>query len=148
MSELERVQNQTTDEWLHEYDGYDKMGADELRAELRRVIAEEEKKRTKPQNNSLHLWLSQVAIILNEAGIDQILFLETLSGKAEIPNTTISLKERFWKPILKALTGKESTTDMDTKDPDAIYQTACRVLSTNFGIAPPAWPDKFREDER
>jgi hypothetical protein len=112
------------------------------------IVAIKDGRRTQPQNNSLHLWLSQVATILNDAGIDQILFLEKLSGKAEIPNTTISLKERFWKPILKALTDKESTTEMTTKDPDAVYLTACRVLSNNFGIAPPAWPDKNREDLR
>ena len=75
----------------------------------------------------------------------EILLLEKLSGKAEIPNTTISLKDRFWKPILKAMTGKESTTKMDTKEPDAIYQTACRILSTNFGIVPPEWPSNTRK---
>lgn len=112
------------------------------------IVAIKDGRRTEPQNNSLHLWLSQVATILNDAGIDQILFLEKLSGKAEIPNTTISLKDRFWKPILKAMTGKESTTKMDTKEPDAIYQTACRILSTNFGIVPPEWPSHTREDTR
>ena len=112
------------------------------------IVAIKDGRRSEAQNNSLHLWLSQVASILNDAGIDQILFLEKLSGKAEMPNTTISLKERFWKPILKAMTDKESTTKMNTKEPDAIYQTACRVLATNFGIVPPAWPSHTREDLR
>jgi len=112
------------------------------------IVAIKDGRRSEAQNNSLHLWLSQVATKLNDAGIDQILFLEKLSGKAEMPNTTISLKERFWKPILKAMTDKESTTKMNTKDPDAIYQTACRILSTNFGITPPAWPSHTREDLR
>ena len=112
------------------------------------IVAIKDGRRSEAQNNALHLWLSQVATILNDAGIDQILFLEKLSGKAEMPNTTISLKERFWKPILKAMTDKKSTTKMNTKDPDAIYQTACRILSTNFGITPPAWPSHTREDLR
>tara|TARA_R110002094_G_scaffold157781_1_gene144009 strand:+ start:4462 stop:4902 length:441 start_codon:yes stop_codon:yes gene_type:complete len=112
------------------------------------IVAIKDGRRSESQNNSLHLWLSQVATILNDAGIDQILFLEKLAGKAEIPNTTISLKERFWKPILKAMTEKESTTEMNTKDPDVIYQTACRILSTNFGIVPPPWPSHTREDLR
>ena len=130
---------------MGEPDQIDMMSADALRAELRRVIAEKESKRTSLQNNSLHLWLAQVAEILNDAGIDQILFLEKLSGKAEIPNTSISLKQRFWKPILKAMTNKESTTDMNTKEPDVIYKTASRVLSTNFGITPPPWPSRHGE---
>ena len=128
---------------MGEPDQIDMMSADALRAELRRVIAEKESKRTSLQNNSLHLWLAQVAEILNDAGIDQILFLEKLSGKAEIPNTSISLKQRFWKPILKAMTNKES----NTKEPDVIYKTASRVLSTNFGITPPPWPSRHGEME-
>jgi hypothetical protein len=106
------------------------------------------RKRSKPQNSSLHLWLSQVAVILNNAGIDMVLFLEQLNGKAEIPVTQKSLKERFWKPIMEHMTGKQSTTEMDTKDPDILYQTACRILAENFEIVPPPWPSHEREDLR
>jgi hypothetical protein len=149
MSESERVKNQTIDEWLNDYDGYSKMGIDELRAELRRVVTEKEKTRSKPQNNSMWLWLSQVAKILNDAGIDMVLFLEKIEAEeTKIPVTKDSLHERFWKPIMGHMTNKDSTTKMSTKDPDMIYQVACRVLAETFGILPPAWPDRHGENER
>ena len=126
-------------------DNFDSMAADELRTELRRVLAEKESKRTSSQNASLHVWLGQVADILNDGGIDMVLFLETLNGNAEIPVTKDSLKERFWKPIQKHMLNLSSTTELDTKQPDIVFTTACRVLSENFGISPPAWPSRFSQ---
>ncbi len=127
-------------------DRLDEMEAPELRELLRNLIASAEKKRTDPQNSSMWLWLTQVAKICNDSGIDMVLFLEKLNGEAEIPVTKNSLHERFWKPILKHMTNKESTTQMDTKEPDVIYQTACRILSNSLGVTPPPWPDRFRDE--
>jgi len=137
---------------MSEPDQIDQMSEKDVREQLRSLVSlvhemEKEKKRTGLQNNSLHLWLSQVATILNDAGIDMVLLLDKLNGKAEIPCTTISLKKRFWKPIQEHMTGKESTTDISTKEPDLIYKTACKVLSENFGIVPPPWPSRFNHGE-
>ena len=132
-----------------EPDQIDMMSEQELRLELRRLIAEQEKKRTKPQNSAMWLWLTQVAKILNDAGIDMVLFLEKIEAEdTKIPATKDSLKERFWDKIQEHMTGKESSTDLDTKQPDMIYQVACKVLAETFHIVPPAWPDRNREDLR
>ncbi len=134
---------------LNDPDMIDQMNEGQLRSELRRLIAEQEKKRTKPQNSSMWLWLTQVATILNDGGIDMVLFLEMIKAEdTKIPATKDSLKLRFWDKIQEHMTGKESSTQLDTKQPDMIYQVACRVLAETFHIIPPPWPDKNREDLR
>ena len=110
--------------------------------EIVKLEKPKEAKRTDAQNNALHLWLSQLATICNDAGIDMVLLLETLNGKAEIPCTCESLKERFYKPILEHLTNKKSTAKMDTKEIDLVHQTACRIMAESFGIPAPPSPDR------
>lgn len=104
-------------------------------------LCDPEKIKTAAQRNSLHLWLRQVADLLNAAGYDMVLFLETLGAE----DTTVScsmeaLKERFWKVLLKHLEGKDSTEQHSTADVNEVYQEACVILSERFGITPPAWP--------
>ena len=130
-------------------DMIDMMNEHELRSELRKLIADQEKRRTKPQNSSMWLWLTQVASILNDAGIDMVLFLEMIEAEdTKIPATKDSLKLRFWDKIQEHMTGKDSSTELDTKQPDMIFKVACKVLAETFHIAPPPWPSHTREDTR
>ena len=116
---------------------------------INQLKAEIARKRSKSQNSSMWLWLTQVATILNDAGIDMVLFLEMIEADdTKIPATKDSLKLRFWDKIQEHMTGKESSTDLDTKQPDMIYQTACKVLAEVFHIVPPPWPSHTREDTR
>ena len=104
------------------------------------------KKMTDTQRGSLHLWLEQVAVMLNDGGYDLPLFLSELGAQdVRIPCTKENLKERFYKPILKALTDKQSTEEQTTVDPNEVYLTASKILSEKFGIVPPAWPTRFGE---
>ena len=102
-------------------------------------------KRTKTptQRNAEHLWLRQLADMLNDAGYDMVLFLETLDAEdTTVPCTMESLKERFWKVILKHMKNKDSTEDETTVDPNELYQAACRIISEKFGLVPPPWPSR------
>jgi hypothetical protein len=54
------------------------------------------------------------------------------------------VKEVLWRPIQIAATGKESTTELDTKEPSIVYEILNRHIASNFGVSVP-WPC---EDER
>ena len=48
---------------------------------------------------------------------------------------TLTVKELIWRPIQKAITGKESTTKLNKEDEiTVVYQTISKKLSEDFGI--------------
>jgi hypothetical protein len=96
-----------------------------------RPIKEEEKPRTLKQNGALHLLFSQLADELNNAGLDM---RKTLKPTIDIPWSGDSIKEYLWRPIMKAQVGKESTTELSTKDIDQVFDTINRHLGEKFGL--------------
>ena len=72
-----------------------------------------EKQRTDQQNRALHLYFTQLAKILNEAGLDM---RKVLKPSINIPWTAKSIKENLWRPIMKIQLGKDSTTELTTKE--------------------------------
>lgn len=98
----------------------------------------DDKQRTILQNASLHLYCTNLANALNDAGLDM---KKTLKPEIEIPWTCQSVKDHLYKPILKSLTGKDSTIDMDTKDPSMVYEILTRFMGEKHGITV-EWPDK------
>ena len=94
---------------------------------------------TRRQQNALHKWCGLVADFLNDAGLDM---KRVLKPEVDIPWTKESVKEALWKPVLDAMTNKDSTTEMDTKEPDAVYRTIQRHMSQRFGITLPPWPTR------
>lgn len=90
-----------------------------------------DKKRTLTQNNALHLMFDQLAEKLNDAGFDM---KKTLKPSIDIPWSKMSVKEYLWRPVQKAQLGKESTTDLTTKEIDEVFETLCRHLRQKLGI--------------
>lgn len=95
--------------------------------------------RTMTQNRALHVFLGQLAAELNAAGYDM---RRTLKHDAEIPWTMENAKEHMWRPIQKALTNKQSTTEITTVEPTAIHEVLCRHLGERLGIQCPPWPTR------
>lgn len=91
-----------------------------------------EKQRTDTQNRALHLYFQLVADRLNEAGLDKSVVLKGI----DVPWTKVGIKEDLWRPIQIAQLGKESTTELSTKDIDAVFDTINRHLA-QFGIHEP-----------
>jgi len=87
--------------------------------------------RTIKQNASLHVYCELLAEALNDAGYDM---KKTLKPEVDIPWRKESVKEHLWKPIQKALTGKESTTDISTVEPSEIYDVLNRHIGEKFGV--------------
>lgn len=99
------------------------------------------KQRTSTQNNCIHLFCQNVATALNDAGLDM---RKTLKPEIEIPWTKESVKEHIWRVIQEAMTGKRSTTEINTVDPSEIYEVINRHLGEKFGIHVP-WPNNNDE---
>mgnify|MGYP003406681413 CR=1 FL=1 len=99
------------------------------------------KQRTPLQNKSLHLFCQQLADALNGAGYDM---KKTLKPGVDIPWTKESIKEHIWRPVQEAMTGKRSTTEMNTVDPSEVYEVINRHMGEKFGVHV-EWPHEGGE---
>ena len=93
-------------------------------------------RRTRQQNESLHLYLRHLAEALNDAGLDM---KKTLKEEIDIPWNEDRAKEFLWRPLQKAMTGKDSSTEPSTADYVEIYSVLNRHLATKLGVSVP-WP--------
>lgn len=103
-----------------------------------RVTVKTGKQRSLTQNACLHLYCTQLAYALNEAGLD---FRATIKDGVEVPWSPELAKEYLWRPIQKAVTGKDSTTKPERQEYNQIYEVLNRHISAKFGIFC-AWPSK------
>jgi hypothetical protein len=87
--------------------------------------------RSKKQNNALHKYFELLAIELNESGLDM---KKVLKPTVDIPWGKETIKEFLWKPIMEAQTRKKSTTELTSKQIDAVFDTVNRLLSEKFGV--------------
>jgi len=94
----------------------------------------EEKKRTNLQNKAMHLWCEQLGNALNDAGYDMKVVLKP---EADINWNRYMVKEYLWRPIQKAMLGKESTTELTTKELTDVSDIINRHLGEKFGISVP-----------
>ena len=82
--------------------------------------------RTSQQNRALHKGCDLIAKSLTEAGLDM---KTVLKPEIQIPWTTESVKEYLFKPIMKAMTQKSSTTELEKQgDIEAIWEVLMRHL--------------------
>ena len=97
------------------------------------------KARTNKQNAALHKWLAQLSIFLNDAGYDM---KKTLSHHMEIPwdSQGRNAKELLFKPVLEALTGKESTAKADRVQYNEVQEVLARHFAQKEGLIIPPWP--------
>jgi hypothetical protein len=87
--------------------------------------------RTTQQNKALHKMFSIMAETLNNCGLDM---RKTLKPEISISWSPQSIKEYLWRPVMRAQTGKRSTTEMTTKEVNDVYETISRHLAEKFGV--------------
>ena len=91
------------------------------------------------QRGALHVWCSMLADTLNDAGRYYTMLSPIDRREIEIPWDMDMVKKFLYKPLLKAMTNKDSTEDQESVDPSKVAQ----VMSKHFGdsglICPP-WP--------
>lgn len=88
--------------------------------------------RTKSQNNSMHMLFQAVADTLNDSGIEMEVVLKTI----DVPWNKITVKEIIWRSIQKKQLLKQSTTQLDTKNVNEVYETFNRYLA-KWGVSIP-----------
>jgi hypothetical protein len=135
------------DAWDYAFGNPDRHDSADIKAQGWKIVEatiewEVEKVKTAKQRASLHVWLEQLAEILNSAGLDQ---RKVLKPAFFLSWTKHSVKEYLYKPLLEAMTGKESTEKMNTIEPSEICKELGKHLATKHGITPPAWPTRFEE---
>lgn len=90
--------------------------------------------RTETQNKALHLYFTQLAEELNNAGYDM---RKTLRNDIDIPWSGSTIKEYLFRPVMKAQLGKKSTTELTTKEIDQVFDVINRHLGEKLGIHVP-----------
>ena len=96
------------------------------------------KRRTNQQNRALHLFCKNTATVLNDSGYS---VAKTLRHDVEIPWNATLVKELLWRVIQEAMTGKHSTTELNTVDPSEIYEVLNRHLGERLGVHV-EWPSE------
>lgn len=95
------------------------------------------KSRSLTMNSALHQFCKMLAHVLNDAGFDFRVFIKE---GYPVPFNEYLVKEYLWRPIQKAITGKDSTTKPTNAEYSEIYEALNMKLS-EFGIHVP-WPSK------
>ena len=103
-----------------------------------RVDLKTGKQRSLTQNRCLHLYCTQLSDALNDSGLD---FRQVIKDGVDVPWTDALAKDYLWRPIQKAVTGKESTTKPERQEYSQIYDVLNRHISGKFGIFV-GWPSK------
>ena len=94
--------------------------------------------RTTKQNNAMHKYFTMLADNLNDAGLDQ---RKLLKPSYLLPWSCNSVKKHLWGGIMKALTGKEHTSDLDRNEVSEVYEVLNRNLAEKYGVIQ-AFPSK------
>lgn len=122
-----------------------RRGAGGNKSPIRVLNGNMPEKRTPVQSNALHVYYRLVAEELNNAGYNVQLVLKE---KMDIDWDERLVKELLWRNAQKAMTDKESTTELNkTEEIDRIYEHLNRHLSEKFGVHVPFPSDPDKEKE-
>lgn len=100
--------------------------------------------RTSQQNKALHKHLELLADALDREG-HTLQDVVAQIKKAEIRPTKDNLKECVWKPLLFAMYGKTSTTEMTTAEVDRVYEAMNAFIGREFHLHIP-FPSRDVDD--
>jgi hypothetical protein len=98
--------------------------------------------RTERQNNAMHLWFREMAEKLNDAGYSNA---HPFNDQVEIPFTEGLVKEMLYKPIIKAMYQKTSTTKLTGRELSEAAEVLVRWLSEKKGIYVP-FPQTLKDE--
>ena len=62
------------------------------------------------------------------------------NDRVDVPWTKETVHDALWVPLQKAMTGKESTTEMNTCDPSEIHEILMKHLGEKFEVPYIPWP--------
>ena len=85
--------------------------------------------RTISQNSALHLYFEMIARTLNDNNLGVTIVL-----KPDTKWSAEGVKELMWRPIQKAMLGKDSTAKLKKHEVTEVYDVMNKALSERFGI--------------
>lgn len=88
-------------------------------------------KRTLQQNKSIHKLFETLANDLNEKGLEMKIILKP---SYQIWWNKDSVKEHLFKPLMKAMYKKESTTELTTAEVSKVYEQLAKILGEKYGV--------------
>lgn len=95
--------------------------------------------RTNKQNSAIRVYCREVAEALNAAGMDMQQF--PFKQGFGLPWSDYTVMEFLWRQVQLALTGKESSTKLDTTEVNGVYMVLSKKLAEVAGIDIP-FPSK------
>ena len=102
--------------------------------------------RSDSQNNSIHLYLSQVARELINNGYTLQDVVEKIR-KVEITPTTENLKEVVWREIQYAVLKKRLTRELSKTEVNEVYEPLSMWLAKEFQISLPFPSEQTKNEE-
>ncbi len=103
------------------------------------LVKMETGQRSLKQNSALHVYFKLMAETLNDAGLE--IHMDFLGKSIDVPWSPGEVKERIWKPIMQAQTGKTSTAKLDRKEVSEIYEVLNRFMAERHSVLVP-FPDR------
>ena len=98
--------------------------------------------RSDRQNNAMHLWFRQIAIELNDAGY---WVRHPFSDTFEIPFTETLVKETLYKPVVKSMYNKSTTTKLTPSELSEAAEVLIRWLSEHKQVYVP-FPQQLKDE--
>ena len=98
--------------------------------------------RTTQQNKALHKYCAMLSEALNDAGLDM---KKTLKPEVDIPWRPELVKEHLFKPVMKAMLDKESTTELSTREVNEVYAVLNLHTAQKLGVSVP-FPSEEEND--
>lgn len=89
-----------------------------------------ENKRTLQQNKAMHKLFTQMSDTFNTLGLDMRVVLKP---EIKIMWTPDACKRELFKPVMKAMYGKESTTELTTSEVSKVYEQIAKLIGEKFG---------------
>lgn len=97
--------------------------------------------RTLQQNRSIHLWCDKIAQTLNKEKfyIQDVIKMNTKWDMLKV-------KEMLFKPVVRSIYNKESTTKLNKNEFEEIIDTLCLYMSQK-GVVLPDFPNRERLEQ-
>lgn len=88
-------------------------------------------KRTNAQNRSMHKLFNQMSDTFNTLGLDMKIILKP---EWKIWWTPEAVKKELWKPVMKAMYGIDSTTELNTAQVSKVYEMIAKNIGEKHGV--------------
>lgn len=94
------------------------------------------KTRSDPQRKAIEVYCRELADALNAAGLDQRAVIKAMSEDGiDIPWSQESVKDALFRPIMRHLLDKESTTKLERSEVSRVHDVLNRWTATTFGVS-------------